>query len=358
MLIEFCKDIAEDACNAKSRALQVLDYLLMAHRLGKHLIFFPHEVVSILVNSELNASIRRECISIGKQTSTIGAFSHRISIKLVVTQNEYTPEENQKVIQFNPYYNNSFELYEETHLLTENLLDADFYLALVSYYKRKAKVNSVNVCFFPLQGGGDTVNLVMEKEITLGHHLCIAIVDSDMKYQGCVQGNTCKQLVETLKRNKSPFCGIYCMHQVREIENLIPFHLICECTNYKNHKLIKENFDFDMSFFDMKEGIRLKNLSDVRFVDYWRAILGVHHRDYSKMIKKEVQNRSKKRKSKLIDNIVLDGFGSKLLPCIWEKGQNELMRIEDYQLTISQKKEWLGIGQAIFDWCCSGKSKN
>ena len=86
MLIEFCKDIAEDACNAKPRALQVLDYLLMAHRLGKHLIFFPHEVVSILVNSELNASIRRECISIGKQTSTIGALSHRISIKLVVTQ--------------------------------------------------------------------------------------------------------------------------------------------------------------------------------------------------------------------------------------------------------------------------------
>lgn len=51
-----------------------------------------------------------------------------------------------------------------------------------------------------------------------------------------------------------------------------------------------------MSFFDMKEGIRLKNLSDVRFVDYWRSILDVHHRDYSKMIKKEVQNRSKKKK--------------------------------------------------------------
>lgn len=41
-----------------------------------------------------------------------------------------------------------------------------------------------------------------------------------------------------------------------------------------------------------------------------------------------------------------------------KKGQNELMRIDDHQLTISQKKEWLGIGQAIFDWCCSGKSKN
>lgn len=180
MLIEFCKDIAEDACNGNQRALQVLDYLLMAHRLGKHLIFFPHEVATILARSGMNDSIRRECISIGKQTSSIGALSHRISIKLVVTQNEYAPGENQKVIQFNPYSNNSFELYEETHLLTENLLDADFYLALVSYYKRKAKVNSVNVCFFPLQGGGDTINLVMEKEIMLGHHLCIAIVDSDM----------------------------------------------------------------------------------------------------------------------------------------------------------------------------------
>lgn len=358
MLIELCKDIAEDACKGKHRALQVLDYLLMAHRLGKHLIFFPHEVVTILACSEMNDSIRRECISIGKQTSSIGALSHRISIKLVVTQNEYVPGENQKVIQFNPYSNNSFELYEETHLLTENLLDADFYLALVSYYKRKEKVNSVNVCFFPLQGGGDTINLVMEKEIMLGHHLCIAIVDSDMKYQGCVQGNTCKQLLETLRKGNSSFCGIYSMQQVREIENLIPYHLICKCTNYKNHKLIKENFDFDMSFFDMKEGIRLKNLSDVRFVDYWRTILSVHHRDYSKMIKKEVQNRSKRRKSRLIDNIVLDGFGSKLLPCIWEKDQNELMRIEDYQLTISQKKEWMGIGQAIFDWCCAGKSKN
>ena len=137
MLIEFCKDIAEDACNAKPRALQVLDYLLMAHRLGKHLIFFPHEVVSILVNSELNASIRRECISIGKQTSTIGALSHRISIKLVVTQNEYTPEENQKIIQFNPYRNNSFELYEETHLLTENFHYKEEVIPLILLWKRK-----------------------------------------------------------------------------------------------------------------------------------------------------------------------------------------------------------------------------
>lgn len=119
----------------------------------------------------------------------------------------------------------------------------------------------------------------MEKEITLGHHLCIAIVDSDMKYQGCVKGNTCKQLLETLRKANSSYCGIYSMQQVREIENLIPYHLICECTNYKNHKLIKENFDFDMSFFDMKEGIRLKNLSDVRFViigeQYWVYITGI-----------------------------------------------------------------------------------
>lgn len=77
MLVEFCKDIAEDACNGKYRAQQVLEYLLMAHRLGKHLIFFPHEVVSILVNSELNASIRRECISIGKQTSVNHQYSVR-----------------------------------------------------------------------------------------------------------------------------------------------------------------------------------------------------------------------------------------------------------------------------------------
>lgn len=358
MLIELCKDIAEDACNGKERAIQFLTLLLLAHRQGKHLVFFSHEVADMLVKSDLPDSIRRICDSIGQQTSKFGTLSHSISIKLVISQNKYSSATGQKIILLNPYTNTTFEVYEETHLLTENLQDADFYLAIVSYYKRKKRLNTINVSFFPLQGGGDTISCVMEKEMALGNHLCLAITDSDMKYEGSKKGGTYKKLLGVMKLGDATFCGLYCMNKVREVENLIPYHLIYGNANYKSNKLVKEDFDFDMSFFDMKEGIRTKNLGDDKFVAFWRKIFGVHHKNYSALIKQEVRNKDKKQKTRLHNGIILDGFGSKLLGVIWKTSQKELMRIEETQLSQSQKAEWMEIGQVIFEWCCASKVRN
>lgn len=194
--------------------------------------------------------------------------------------------------------------------------------------------------------------------MSLGNHLCLAITDSDMKYAGCKKGGTYKKLLKVMQTGNITFCGLYCMEQVREVENLIPYHLIVGNTNYKSKKLIKENFDFDMSFFDMKEGIRIKNLSDDKFVTYWKNILGVHHKNYSNLIKKETLVKAKRKKSSFENGIILDGLGTKVLGIILKTSQNELMRIEDTQLSLSQQKEWMAIGKVIFDWCCVCRIRN
>lgn len=359
MLVELGKDIAEDAIKGNAIALQVLRYLLMAHRNGKHLVFFGHSVASMLTSSDLPDEIIRGCYSIAKHTTSLGSLVGSISVKLVISQNTYTPAPSQRVILLNPYKNGAFEIYEETHLLTENLLDAEFYLALVAYYKRKARLKSKEVNFFPLQGGGDTISVMMEKEMKLRQHLCLAISDSDIKYQGGPKGGTYKNIVEVMRKGSADFCGLYCMEHVREVENLIPYQFIRSNSNYKNRKLIKEDFDFDMSYYDMKDGIGVKSLSDTSFVAYWRTTLAVHHKEFSKLIKKEVLATGKKRKRKTTSSDkILEGFGSKLMDTVFTKSQNELMRVDDELLTPAQQTEWYNIGKQVFDWCCAGKRSN
>lgn len=359
MLIELCNDIAKDACDGKQEAIRTLYYLVMAYRLGKHLVFLPHDAVDTIQRSELPNELRQIFVAIGKQTSSIGTFCMSVSVKIVVTKEAYTPSANQKVIVFNPFENDcSFEIYEETHLLTENLQDAEFYKALVSYYKRKHNLNSISECFFPLQGGGDTIKKVMEKEIELGQHLCLAIVDSDKKYDTCKKGDTYKKLNGIIRKICPRYCSMYCIEFVREIENLIPYYLICKCSQYKGNRLVKEDFDFDMSFYDMKDGISTKHLDDEHFVSYWRGVLAVHHNEFSKIIKKEVKGKKKKKnKKKKNDEVVLPGFGSSLLEVIMRSSNCELMRINKDCLTVSQQKEWENIGKIVFDWCCACKIK-
>lgn len=360
MLIELCNDIAKDARDGNQEAIRALYYIVMAYRLGKHLVFLPHDAVDTIQRSELPYELRQVFVAIGKQTSSIGAFCVSVSVKIVVTRGTYTPAANQKVIVFNPFENdNSFEIYEETHLLTENLQDAEFYKALVSYYKRIHKLNSISECFFPLQGGGDTIKKVMEKEIELGQHLCLAIVDSDKKYDTCKKGDTYKKLNDIIRRLSPRYCDMYCMELVREIENLIPYYLICGCSQYKGNRLVKEDFDFDMSFYDMKDGISRKNLDNEQFVSYWREALAVHHIEFSKIIKKEVKGKKKKKnRKKKIDEVLLPGFGSSLLEVIMRKSNGELMRIDKGCLSVSQQKEWENIGKIVFEWCCACKIRN
>lgn len=359
MLIELCNDIANDACNGKKKALEVLFYISMAYRMGKHLVFLPHSVVETIRKSQLPDNLRRLYTSIGKQTSSLGILSRKISVKIVVTQKDYVGSENQKILVFNPYCNMQYELYEETHLLTENLQDSDFYLALVTYYKRKYRLNSFAVCFFPLQGGGDTIRKFLENEIFLAQHACLAIVDSDKKYENAKKGDTYKKLKEVLERNKYEFCDLYCMDKVREIENLIPYRMLRDISQYKSNRLIKENFDFDMSYFDMKDGILAKQLSDTKFVSYWRNNLQVNHKSIASIIKYEVLAKTKRKKTKKsVKEVILPGFGSKVLEVFLKNCRNNLMRTTDEDLTEAQRNEWENIGKTIFEWCCSNNIRN
>ena len=72
-------------------------------------------------------------------------------------------------------------------------------------------------------GGGVTIEKVLHGEIKREQHFCLALADSDKKWDGDTNvGDTAQKMLDLMK-NENPFnCKLYVMSKVREIENLIP----------------------------------------------------------------------------------------------------------------------------------------
>lgn len=364
MYIELRKDIVEKAEQNETSCIDVLNALYWAYKHGKHFIYLPFNVCKAIYESKLSDDIKNKFKEIAKQTSFIGELNTLICVKAVITTESCESSDSQKIVNINPLQLNDFVIHEETHLLTENLCDASFFEYLTEYYKRenRKKLKRIAFKYFPLQGGGDTICKVMEKEIELKEHFCLAIVDSDKKYIDCGYGETCKKLKRVMERK--PFnCFMYNMENVREIENLIPYKVIESCADYKSNPIVNNGITFDMSYFDMKDGLKVKDINNEKVYKYWHKTFQDKYSniadkiDYYKRIfncKRRVKNKKGKYEN-LTNGTIIQGFGSSLLENIMKNDkEHRLYKVDENDLSESQKTEWNTIGKYILAWCCSG----
>ena len=355
MLIEICEDVISELENDNPKASEILEKVVLAYYYKKHLVKVSFVVVDRIKKSQtIEPNMKKWFLDISKNQSTKGSLYSKISFHVKVTFKESSKKTSNYII-LNPGTNIGFELYEETHLLTENLIDSEFFVNIVSYYLRMNKIKC-KFNFFSLQGGGNTIQKVYKKEQELMQHFCLAIMDSDVKYPGGRQGDTCKSVIKTEEKNPSFNCCYYVMEKVREIENLIPFHLIKQQSNYKDNQIIRDFLDLDFSFFDMKEGLIPAKLKDDSLYSYWKEQLegnSIIEKELDKCRKCCLENQPSPKDCKSNCNKkILEGFGDKLLETITDKAKTDLSNIVLNQLTPAQQIEWGNIGRIIFEWCC------
>ena len=176
MLIEIKEDIVDNAIEKKNADINgALDLLLMMAlcvKRTKHIVFVPSLTKQGKKYRDLVESLGKDNIAALNlfNTKMINPkqLMELLTVKAVVSYENQkdTSELPYREIWINPLEVTSFEPWIETFVLTENLLDSEFFSYIIRYYLKQNKlIGLFRSRFYALMGGGGTIDKVLETEI-------------------------------------------------------------------------------------------------------------------------------------------------------------------------------------------------
>lgn len=369
MLIEVKKDILEqaiiDANSSTNDAAMFLSEVALAVKRGKHIVYVPALNGDIDLTVKLRNVIGRNTVSLlqssQRDRSKFRAITQRLNTKAVCSYAEVEPDGNfTKIIHIDPSRMIGFEIGTETYVIGENLSDAIVFDILIDYFASFNRLKNVTRCFYPLMGGGDTTCKVYENECENQHHFCLIITDGDFKLP-CEEGKEIEMLekdstpykvLEIHKAYQSNVSEFYPMHYVSEIENLIPKGIYSTYGANGQQSIV---LNHEYSFFDMKKGLDYYRLRMHDHYDYWTALYA-GDADFSVFDALSAQHASFETFREVAKGkTVLPGWGSDILKKILDnpilvKAMRKTQRANLYE---SQHKEWMKIGELMFNWTCA-----
>lgn len=382
MFIEINEDIIKDAIEKKDLPANTTKDLLIQMALcakqGKHIVSVPCFLKSKAYCKSISELIGKSYFSAldyyNRKRSEYGQILSHLSVRGFITYEEKSDLPN-NFIRIIPNKHSNFEPWVEAHVLTENLMDSSFYIYLAYYYFNVeilgGRKRRFDFCykFYPLMGGGVTIEKVLYGEIKREQHFCLALADSDKKWDGDTNvGDTAQKMLDLMK-NENPFnCKLYVMSKVREIENLIPRKFV---EKFGDKTGFIDIFNYNPSFYDMKIGLSLTELFHNKVCKYWKDMFN----DPALFIERNnirQRSQSKKDYDKTVKGMepLKKGFGSSLLSLVvgdidYEKDlkkynpkmQDGLYHVIPSELTVEQREEWKNIGREIFSWTCCLKAK-
>ena len=379
--------IAEGSIPGQSseKAREVLSYLDLAVRLGKHFVFADVLCFQRVfkINSKL-VNLR----SIYSSYSEYGAIASNLSwhVEFVGTDKESMKDIDRKVIYLRIDLIPSFEVFAETRFLCENLIDIKFYDYLLKWYKQSNRM-SINCCYYPLLGGGGTTADVYSFEIDRRKNFVLCITDSDYKFKNTVcsksllgnsaLGDTAKKVIEVERKKDCFFSIFYYLSRIAELENLVPLSLYKKVSEAlpdltQRYNIIETLYKIDkdyLCFLDMKNGVSLWRLSTAHESDNIIQIVSsikplnntIIETETNRIInelKKEGINEGdeffeEKKKHKMKKIKYIEGFGQKIMDNIINLIPESDIDSLFSSATDTQKIEMNTIGELLLNWSCA-----
>ena len=364
MYIEISRELVTSAERGNRYALEMLVRLSLAIKYGKHIVFAGARLLDRIINlTSLDTHEKAQYRRIRNKYAVIGAICRKLDFKAVVLMRGDNCRTHRRIL-INAAKAEKLEVYEECHLLTENLIDGEFFEFLVAEYVKRLGTVS-HICYMPQMGGGNTIAKVYKMEIDRGQHFCLSILDSDKKFPTASYGDTCKALQ---KEDKDKYlgdagcngqhafnCSYYVMDELRELENLIPLGVLKTMSNVKNNKLLQMNFD--MSYHDMKEGWLASKINTGAYQTYLDTLFAfdaalVADIDFYAQYRHQCCSCKEEYEKVCGRTILVDGLGSKIMDQVLTTAKPALATNSFAQMSPSQQDEWQKIGKKVFEWSC------
>ena len=374
MFISVEDDIICNAIDCQSgkheEALLFLREVLLSVRRNKHIVFFP--AISDGQIAQLLQFLTKKEIGILNFVYKMRQDLYQLKSQLMVTVSAtFTiPEIPAKnTIYINPINRNALEIYEETHLIVENILDSEFYAEIIGrnfIRQRRLPEKVKRISYYPTQGGGATISDVVRTEQKLAQHFCLIIADSDKKYKDAEEGDTAgdiRDVIAECQKQDEAYSSrqeLYVLSEVCEIENLIPFEVLHAISNKKQSVFISK-YKNQLSFYDMKLGLEYPILyDDTLYAEYKKIFSGEEVWQEIEVCKKKFKNKKKEFCEAVKTIPKLDGvWGTSLMRSILSptskqkrSALNQMKNTRICNLTNAQKNEWERIGKIVYTWCC------
>lgn len=389
MFIKITKDIVVAAINDNETAQNLLRDMDFACHHGKHLILGDRDTLVLI--KEHFADKYLALAKLFANISTLGALvnSLRWHVEFSLNEEESFIKEigDVHIIVISKNDISLFQIFNECHLLVENLEDVQMYQHILDFYKRcNEKAHTYNN-YYAILGGGSTTAMVLKHEMELRHSLVLCIVDSDKTYKEAQLKRTAKKVQEIY--NNCPFkynTCLYVLKDVMEVESLVPMSIYEEfCTpiegdesqkelqsHFQLIKDIREKKEEYLDFFDFKVGLQSSHLVDESPQNINRQIIECiadqlkepmipNSARYKKIIEilsaKELalspQEQEKYANKFMNSETYVHGLGKDILKKVLESCSNSLKNITKEQLTKTQNKIYEEIGSVMYCWTCA-----
>ncbi|KAA6339243.1 hypothetical protein EZS27_012813 [termite gut metagenome] len=366
MLFHLTEEIIGAAEEKNPDAVIIIEEIARSYRLGNHLVFTERKLLDRLINipNYNNKETQQIFTHIKNKYATHGNIINQISLKVVFTLTEelkiIKDKENGRYKEIRLPVNqiHEFEIFGCSKLLGENITEIKFYSLICDFFKNKNGF-TIPTKYFPLHGGGNTINEVLEEITNYKNCFCLAFLDSDKKYPDCEIGETLKKVKKSRKKDFCYFNTDYIYSDsYREVENLIPLSLLKEISKEnpdwnKGYTTLETIFvkGGNIDYYDIKESVTEKHYSEItnpHYGEYVRKQLLIAG------LKNEEELEAIKGKKEDKDTILLQGLGKKVLDRAIEyvkKNFPEWSQTPNLPETL--EKEWERYGKEILNWTCA-----
>lgn len=363
MLYYITEDIIEAAENKDSKVIEILEYIAMAHRHGKHIVLSTRQILQRLV--EIKDYENKKTVQIYKSIldkySTYGSVIHKITLKVVFLLNG-SPYIKRNIAGRYEEIGYPIEavtvnnLLNETALLGENINEVAFYHLMGELYKKRQSIQ-IKTPFIPIHGGGDTTKNVLMIEALSKTRFCLAFLDSDKICPEDSLGNTLKGVIDSRKKKECFYTSDYIYSdKYREVENMIPVDVLrCVCEN--NVDWIKGVQDMeciqkkneDVYYYDVKFGISEEKYCNIK-KENQKAYITKHIILAHKVTEEELKNIINPSKEKKM----LFGTGKDVLErTLFYFSTNFAQWLENAAFPSRLEEEWMRIGKEVINWTCA-----
>lgn len=204
------------------------------------------------------------------------------------------------------------------NIISENLIDAKFYEAMVKSYLCFKNVTGIALVYKNVLGGGSTTHDVINEIYSSLDGISFSILDRDNTSPYVDIGETAKKVINNIPDNN---LARYHIMGYRELENLIPSKILSDIFKNNRAQLIKLDFykkirtliingESPIKYIDFKKGIKLNVidcLGSNSTKQYWNSVFNCIIDDIC------CDKRDRCESYKKCTKTIVDGFGSDLL---------------------------------------------
>jgi len=296
--------------------------------------------------------------------SIIEKITHHVLIVGAANSSETGMDTNTGAIRIPLDFLNDTEIIQKTILLTENLIDADFYQMVGRVYATRERLLGVRINLELRGGGGNTTANEYQNLQNASRRICLCIVDSDKKCPNDAVGETARRVLGVNDSSKL-LCNVV-VTTCREAENMLSSRQLELVSSGDRNRMMawtalehieRSPFAKTCLYIDLKKGLELKEIystpnSNPR--QYWEPLIPriaqvIKYPGDSQCIVSGTCQKHEECKCEFIP-----GFGNSILDNV----TNELLHLSTHKLSESvspnTEEEWLNIGAAVLTWGCGG----